>query len=60
MNPDNLSDLIIEYQRKHSVNDAGLAFESHLPVEKIHSMKIGEANATETEINQLLDYLERK
>ncbi|APT17811.1 hypothetical protein FC62_GL000177 [Amylolactobacillus amylotrophicus DSM 20534] len=59
MNPDNLSDLIVEYQRKHSMNDAGLAFASHLAVEKIHGMKTGEADASEAEISQLLDFIQR-
>ncbi len=58
MNSAELSDLIIEYQLKHSLTDNGLAFASHLPVELIHSMKVGEDSASDDEMEQILKYMQ--
>ena len=58
MKPEELSDAIIEFQSKHTVNDTALAFASHLSVEKVHAMKQGRGNFTSDEINQMLDYLQ--
>lgn len=57
MNPEELSDQIIKFELKHQVNDNDLAFASHLSVEKIHAMKVGEDMPSDTDINQLLDYI---
>ena len=57
MNQEDLSNAIIDYQVKHHVNDTDLAFASHLSVEKVHSMKVGDGAFTAEEINQLYDYM---
>ncbi|TSO26353.1 LBP_cg2779 family protein [Lactobacillus sp. LL6] len=57
MNQEDLSNAIIDYQVKHHVNDTDLAFASHLSVEKVHSMKVGDGEFTAEEINQLYDYM---
>lgn len=50
-----LSDAIINFQVKHHVNDTDLAFASHLSVEKVHAMKVGDGQFTAEEVNQLYD-----
>lgn len=57
MNPQELSDQIIDFELKHEVSDNDLAFASHLSVEKIHAMKTGENLPGAGDINQLLDYI---
>ncbi|MGQ5709566.1 LBP_cg2779 family protein [Lactobacillus sp. PSON] len=57
MNQEDLSNAIIDYQVKHHVNDTDLAFASHLSVEKVHSMKVGDGEFTAEEVNQLYDYM---
>lgn len=57
MKPEELADVIIDYQRKNDLTDNGLAFVSHLPVEKIHSMKIGEDKASIQEVEQIINYM---
>lgn len=57
MNQEELSNAIIDYQVKHHVTDTDLAFASHLSVEKVHAMKVGEGQFTAEEINQLYDYM---
>lgn len=57
MNQEELSNAIIDYQVQHHVNDTDLAFASHLSVEKVHAMKVGEGEFTAEEINQLYDYM---
>lgn len=58
MNPEELSDAIIDFQVKHNVNDTALAFSSHLSVEKIHAMKAGRESYTTEELEQVLDYIQ--
>lgn len=58
MNPTELSDLIIEFEAKHSLNDNDLAFRSHLSVETIHAIKLGEHDASQIEVEQLINYLQ--
>lgn len=57
MNQEDLSNAIIDYQVKHHITDTDLAFASHLSVEKVHSMKVGDGEFTAEEINQLYDYM---
>lgn len=57
MNQEDLSNAIIDYQVKHHITDTDLAFASHLSVEKVHAMKVGEGEFTAEEINQLYDYM---
>lgn len=58
MNPDELADTIIEFEAKHNVNDAALAFASHLSVEKIHAMKQAKDNYTTEKIERILEYIQ--
>lgn len=59
MNPSELSDLIIEFEQKHNLTDNDLAFRSHLPVEIIHGIKLGDHEATKSEIDQIIKYLQQ-
>lgn len=58
MSPDELADTIIEFEAKNNINDAALAFASHLSVEKIHAMKTAKENYTGEEIEQILEYIQ--
>lgn len=58
MNPEELSNAIIDFEVKHNVNDTALAFSSHLSVEKIHAMKSGRETYTTEELEQVLDYIQ--
>ncbi|GKQ42670.1 hypothetical protein RD055328_05930 [Companilactobacillus sp. RD055328] len=48
---------IIEYQKKKNSNDTQLAFEIHLSVERIHTIKGNSALATAEEEKKILDFL---
>lgn len=53
----NLSELIIEYQKKAHKNDAQFAFESHFSVEKIHAIKAGKADYTPEDEQRIMQYI---
>lgn len=57
MNKNELMDTIINFEVNKNMNDTALAFASHLSVEKIHSMKLGDDSYTSEEIEQVLDYI---
>ncbi|QNQ80396.1 LBP_cg2779 family protein [Lactobacillus sp. PV034] len=58
MNPDELSNKIIEFEAKNDVTDSALAFASHLSVEKIHAMKQAKNNYTTEEVERILEYIQ--
>ncbi|MDO1605450.1 LBP_cg2779 family protein [Lactobacillus sp. YT155] len=52
-----LSHEIIEYQKKTNSNDTQLAFEIHLSVERLHTLKNNSSLATPDEEKRILDFI---
>lgn len=52
-----LAQEIIEYQKKKNSNDTQLAFEIHLSVERIHTIKGNSSLATADEEKKIIDFI---
>lgn len=52
-----LAEEIINYQKKHDMTDASVAFGTHLSVKKIHNIKINKYNPTEDDVRRISNFM---
>lgn len=60
MDMNKLAKAIIEYEDQNHWTDADFALASHLPVEKVHSLKMGRGESTPDEVKSAQAVLRKK
>jgi len=57
MEKPNIAEMIIQYEKDKDMTDTQFAFESHLPVERVHNLKSGDYEPTSAEVKTVLEYI---